>query len=263
MSHRVAITLALALIGGAGAAAGGGWDDCEGWERDRDWGRKGRFCEVREIGLAALGELAVDAAPNGGISVTAGPPDEIHIQARVSVWGESEAEAREVAAGVRILTDGGRVRAEGERRDGWSVSYRIQAPRRTDLELESHNGGISVAGVDGRLRLETHNGGLTLDSLAGEVRARTRNGGVQVVLAGDRWQGAGLDVETRNGGVSVDIPRGYSAELETGTVNGRIRIDFPVTVEGEIGRRLTTTLGDGGAPIRVVTTNGGVRIDES
>ena len=52
----------------------------------------------------------------------------------------------------------------------------------------------------------------------------------------------------------------YSAELEAGTVNGRIRIDFPVTVQGEIGRSLTTTLGAGGATIRAKTRNGGVRI---
>ena len=253
----LALTLAL-----CGTALAHGWDDCGGWQQDDDWGDKGRYCEVREVELAALAALEVDAAPNGGIKVVRGDDGEIRIEARVSVWGESESEARDIAAGIQIYTDGGRVRAESERRDKWSVSFRIHAPRRTDLDLESHNGGISVAGIEGHLKMKTHNGGLSLDSLAGDVVARTKNGGVSVTLEGNRWDGAGLDVETTNGGVKVDIPAEYSADLVTGTVNGRIKIDFPVMVEGEIGRKLTTTLGSGGAPIRVVTTNGGVKIDK-
>ena len=79
-------------------------------------------------------------------------------------------------------------------------------------------------------------------------------------LVGDFWDGTGLDVETRNGGVKLEIPEGYSAELETGTVNGRVSIDFPVTVQGQIGRQIRATLGAGGAPVRVRTTNGGVTV---
>jgi len=37
-------------------------------------------------------------------------------------------------------------------------------------------------------------------------------------------------------------------------------VDFPVEVRGRLGRRLTTTLGDGGPTVRVVTTNGGVKV---
>ena len=49
------------------------------------------------------------------------------------------------------------------------------------------------------------------------------------------------------------VPEGYSARLETGTTNGGMTVDFPVTVEGRIGRRLTTDLGTGGPPVTVVT----------
>jgi hypothetical protein len=48
--------------------------------------------------------------------------------------------------------------------------------------------------------------------------------------------------------------------LETGTTNGRINVEFPITVQGTIGRRIETTLGSGGARLRAVTTNGGVTI---
>ena len=69
-----------------------------------------------------------------------------------------------------------------------------------------------------------------------------------------------MNVETRNGGIKLTLPDPYSAELETGTTNGRVSIDFPVMVEGSIGRHFTTTLGAGGARLRAVTTNGGVTV---
>ena len=97
-------------------------------------------------------------------------------------------------------------------------------------------------------------------SRAGDVRGRTTNGGLRVELDGDEWDGEGLDVQTTNGGVSLYIPDDYSARLVTGTVNGGIRIDFPIMVQGNIGRRITTDLGNGGKTVRVTTTNGGVTV---
>lgn len=140
------------------------------------------------------------------------------------------------------------------------MSFEIHVPARSDLELKAHNGGIAVAGVTGALRMETLNGGIHLEAVNGDVVAETMNGGVHVDLTGDRWEGKGLDATTTNGGVHLRVPNGYSAHLETGTVNGGVDIDFPVMVQGKIGRRVSTDLGRGGATIRVVTTNGGVTI---
>jgi DUF4097 and DUF4098 domain-containing protein YvlB len=81
-----------------------------------------------------------------------------------------------------------------------------------------------------------------------------------VRLAGDKWRGEGLDVETTNGAVTLRIPEKYSADLETGTVNGSIHLGFPIMVQGKIGKSLEATLGDGGAPVRVKTINGGVKL---
>ncbi len=237
------------------------WQDCNGWEEDSDWGSKGRFCEIRQMNLAATGSVSIDAGQNGGISVRGAERGDIDLEVRVQVWARSEEKAVKLAREIEILTDGNRIRAQGPD-DGWATSYRLQVPRQTDLSLEAHNGGISVEEVMGQLRAETHNGGLSLAALAGDVRAETTNGGVSVELTGDTWEGSGMDVETRNGGIKVSIPQGYSAELETGTVNGRVNIDFPVTVQGQLGRSIETTLGDGGPTVRVKTKNGGVKITQ-
>ncbi len=233
----------------------------------REGDRRGRavHCEVRETTLAALPELAVDARPNGGITVEGWDRNEIRVRARVRTQARTEAEARELASEVRVHTDAGRIASEGPRnldwdRRGWSVSYEVFVPRRTDLGLTSTNGGLRVTAVEGEMELSSTNGGISLQRVAGEVRGRTTNGGLDVRLAGDRWNGRGLELETTNGSVTLTLPEGYSARLETRTVNGGTRVDFPVTVQGRNGRRVEADLGSGGPLIRIETTNGAVRV---
>ena len=129
-----------------------------------------------------------------------------------------------------------------------------------DLDLETMNGGIGIEDVEGAMRLRATNGGISLDHVGGDVRGKTENGGLQITLDGSRWRGGGLDVQTSNGGVELFVPTGYSAQLETGTVNGGFTVDFPISVQGRLSQRLTTQLGGGGATIRAMTTNGGVAI---
>jgi hypothetical protein len=235
------------------------------WCRDEHWGRdREGFCEVREFTLSASGGVVhVDASPNGGITVEGGPRADILVQARVIATADSEARARDIARAVRVNVAGNTVDATGPRsedREGWHVSYRLFTPTQASLNLRTVNGGISVMDVEGRIEVRTTNGGVKLTRLAGDVQGRTTNGGVNVDLDGATWRGEGLDVQTQNGGVKLSIPSDYSARLETGTVNGRIRVDFPVTVQGRIDRDLETTLGAGGPLVRVRTTNGGVNI---
>jgi DUF4097 and DUF4098 domain-containing protein YvlB len=141
------------------------------------------------------------------------------------------------------------------------VSYRLTVPARTDLDLRSYNGGITLTGVRGRTEFTTTNGGVHVSDAGGSVHGRTTNGGVKVALSGTRWDGEGLDVTTTNGGVVLEVPADFNAHLEAGTVNGGIHIDFPVRVQGRLDRQLSTDLGSGGPTIRAVTTNGGVRVN--
>jgi DUF4097 and DUF4098 domain-containing protein YvlB len=236
------------------------------WDDDDDDEHRSH-CEVREERLAP-GPLNVDAGRNGGIRVASWDENSTRIQAVVQTHARSEDRAREIANGVQIQTAGGQVRSVGPdsadlgRREGWSVSFRINVPRQTDLSLSASNGGITIEGVSGNIEFSTRNGGVRLRDLAGWVHGRTTNGGLNVMLSGQRWDGNGLDVETTNGGVNLAIPDGYSADLETRTVNGGFRTEYPIVLQGELTTRrgITTRLGSGGAPLRVRTTNGGVRI---
>ena len=95
------------------------------------------------------------------------------------------------------------------------------------------------------------------------MRGSTTNGGLVIELSGDRWDGESMDVSTTNGGVIMSVPENYSARVETGTVNGSVNIEFPVTVQGRITRQLALNLGSGGAMVKAMTTNGGVNLRSS
>jgi hypothetical protein len=236
--------------------------DDKGWCRESEERDPGlSFCEVREISLPSSGAIRVDASPNGGIDAQGSDRTDVRVRARVSARAD-DGSAREIAAAVKVEA-GETIRATGPRGDrhaSWSVTYKVSVPARSDLDLRSTNGGISISGVHGHVAFETMNGGVSLEKVGGDVRGRTTNGGLSVRLDGAAWRGSGLDVSTTNGGVEIEVPEGYNAHLETGTVNGHLRTDIPLVVKGDVGRRLSSDLGQGGATVRAVTTNGGVAI---
>ena len=267
ISFVLATTLAVAVPHLAPAAAEyQGVQADRGWCSDDNYGDdRARHNEVREFSVPASGAtMTVDAAPNGGISVEGEARGDIQVRACVSATATTPEEARALAQRVEVTATANRVGADGPRslgrRESWHVSYQLVVPSRTSMSLQTTNGGISLSDVEGEIDFRTVNGGVTLKRLAGNVRGRTSNGGIDVELDGATWNGDGLQVETQNGGVKMAIPSNYSARLETGTVNGRMNIDFPVTVQGRIGRTIDTQLGSGGPLIRVRTSNGGVNI---
>jgi hypothetical protein len=258
------VAAALSATAGAQPRTAGFGRSADAWCGDwQDSGDRARHCEVQEATIGAAGPIEVDASPNGGIRVRGGDRGDVLVRARIVASADTSADARALASGVRIQTDGGRVRAEGPAAGGdahWSVSFEIEVPRNAQLALTTRNGGISLDDFYGTATFTAMNGGVTLANVGGDIRGGTTNGGVTVDLAGPRWNGAGLDVHTRNGGVRLMLPDGFSGELEVGTTNGRLNIEMPITVQGTIGRHITTTLGSGGPPVRAITTNGGVTV---
>ena len=232
----------------------------ENWYNDRLVGN----CEIREQTLATSGgTIGIDGKQNGGVSVKGWDQNQILVRARVQTGAPTAAEAQALGQQVRIETGGAKIFASGpENRQNyhWDVSYEVFVPRRADLSVETHNGGIAIADVNGRIEFTALNGGVVLKRVGGAVKGSTTNGGLVVELSGDRWDGDSLDVSTTNGGVIMSVPENYSAHLETGTVNGGVTVDFPVTVQGRLTKQIALNLGSGGATVRAMTTNGGVHL---
>jgi hypothetical protein len=242
-------------------------ESCENnWNGDRD---RGRACEVRDIPVRLSGRsIEIDGRTNGGIHVEGWDGDSVRVTARIQANADDDAAARALLKEIKFVSDGRGVRADGPSssssrysdRGGWSASYVVWVPRRFDLSLEAHNGALRVNRVAGKMDLRTTNGSVALSEVGGDVHARTQNGSLRVELSGARWEGTGLDAETQNGSVRLSVPDRYAALLETGTVNGRINTEIPITVQGRISRRLSVPLNGGGPTVRAITTNGSVTI---
>jgi hypothetical protein len=226
-------------------------------------GDRAGFKELREMTIPASGSVSVDGGKNGSVRVRGENRADILVRACVQAWANSADGARAVAQSVRVST-AGTIKADNGSTENWAVSFEVLVPRNTDLNLRATNGGVSIAGVEGNLEFETTNGGVNLQEIAGNVKGRTTNGGVKVLLSGNGWKGSGLDVQTSNGGVQLTMPENYAANIETGTVNGGfttdiVGLDFQRD-ERQRAVRINTPINGGGAPVRVTTTNGGVRI---
>jgi hypothetical protein len=260
--RRLLIT--LAVLSAPSLASAQDTDDNEWLENCRNgrWnGRRPTVCEVQVQRMAARDVIRVRPGQNGAVQIIADDRRDIEVHARLQASSDSRNEASAIMRDVRVDL-GSTISTSGPQRDHdahWSVSFVIYVPRETNLDLQTNNGPISVKNVVGRMELSANNGPISLWGVGGDVRANTQNGPLQVYLTGTRWNGAGLDAETQNGPLQLAIPENYNAQLETGTVNGPMESDFPITVTLNGRRnwkRFNTTLGSGGPRIRAVTTNG-------
>ncbi|MFN0141671.1 MAG: hypothetical protein ACKVQW_16485 [Pyrinomonadaceae bacterium] len=240
---------------------------------NNNWSHNGResVSELREVTIPASGTIRVDGRQNGGISIKGDDRSDILVRSCVQAWSESVESAKSKLSDIKINTSG-TIKAEGSDDNHWSVSFELIVPRSSNVNLTAKNGGISIYGIDGDAEFVTQNGGVFLSNVAGNFKGRTTNGGVYVKLSGSGWKGSGLDVTTTNGGVNIHLPENYAANIETATVNGGFSTDVPALKQlrdesddkwGHRPVKINTSLNGGGASVRVVTTNGGVRISNA
>ena len=223
------------------------------------------LCEVRSIILPLAGDRMDVASTNGAIHIVGENRKDIALTVRVTAHASGKDAVQQLVQQVKIIIDG-TIHDEGPQasgifsRSGYSASYTLHVPLHFASKVDSLNGGIDIEQVEGTLRLHTTNGGIKLTEVRGDVQAHTVNGGIKASLGGDPWQGSGFTAKTVNGGVHLVVPEHCSAHLTADTVNGGISVNFPVTVQGAIGRHLDTNLGQGGPTIHLQTVNGGISV---
>ena len=245
------------------AAAQSNDDWCNETRRNNDDDRES-FCEVRQFTLGAGGGVTAETS-NGSIRVTGERRNDILVRALVFSHARTEARAREIAKDITI-SQSGSIRAEGPRtgnREGWYVSFRIQAPQSSNIDLTSSNGSLAAVDVRGTLKLRTSNGSIRLEGVGGNVMADTSNGSVNATLAGSRWEGDALDISTSNGSIRLGVPENFNARVVASTNNGSINFGFPVMMQGNVGgrsRNIDTTIGSGGPTLRLRTSNGSISV---
>jgi hypothetical protein len=177
--------------------------------------------------------LTITAEHNGGIQVTTWDKPEFSFKLCKQIATDDENEGRKLLAETRLEINGSKISVQSPDEDDYSVGtvLLVKAPRNADLNLNVHNGGVSLTnfigtaeahaengGISfrrstGKLTAQAQNGGISIKDCGGDVTAKVENGGLLLALA-DRWEGKGLEAHARNGGLVVSVPKTFAGGLE-------------------------------------------------
>lgn len=248
---------------------------------------------------------------DGRTQLTAHAGNEVIVRAIKEVRrADSQAEAERVAqkVSVRIEQVGNRIEVETKYPKNFSwgrgpqvyVHIEISAPERSNADVKSVDGNLTVNGIEGRLQLKTVDGDLAVTDCSGEihagsvdgnaelrgvagkveartvdgdldvegilsgVRAKSTDGNITIRVHSDSVMDGDWSLATTDGSIRVEIPEGFGANLDVRVSDGNIESDHPLTVEGKISdQRLQGALYGGGHQLSIRTSDGSVELKKS
>ena len=179
------------------------------------------------------------------------------------------------------------------------VDYVVMVPRGTDLALTVENGNVWVAGgcngvyvegnnsdvevqqASGPVSVKTTNGRIRVLDSAGETTLETVNGNIHAGMRGGTLQAstitgaiitrilapevASCDLTSLNGGITLVMSEGCSAEVSAATNRGTVRLDAGLSVSAGILKRRTVlgVIGDGATKLSMNSMNGDIVLQRS
>jgi DUF4097 and DUF4098 domain-containing protein YvlB len=210
--HRIVLRdMVRTLRPGAYQGRNNGPEQTERFSRKVKIGRDGRF---------SLNNIA------GDIVVTAGPSDEVSIEAVKKTRGDKSELANvqitvdDRAGRVDVRTEYEQNRTDRNRRtDHVSVDYTVTVPASASVDVHSISGSVKVTGVHGPLRAETISGTITVSDAPKLEAAKSVSGNVSLTgIASD----GDLSASSVSGNVTA---KGVKARgLDLGIISGDINV---------------------------------------
>lgn len=168
------------------------------------WGESFSFSEEVAAGMPVKpGSLVKINNYRGNVEIHAEETGEIRVVAKKSVRASTDAEAERVAKDVSVTVrevPGGievrpELKDEGYRRV--RVDMEIHVPKSVTIEAETDRGGITAAGIAGRLRISSARGDVEVRDAGNEVSVELKGGDVRIqgVQGPVRISGRGSEIE--------------------------------------------------------------------
>jgi DUF4097 and DUF4098 domain-containing protein YvlB len=132
-----------------------------------------------------------------------------------------------------------------------------------DLRAHTGDGAIALDQVNGALDVDTGDGSITASGTFSSVRARSGDGHVTIHADTASAATGDWDIVTGDGSVTLEVPDGFSGELDAHTGDGRVRLqDITVSnATGELSKHTVRgTLGSGGHTVRLRTGDGSITL---
>jgi len=199
---------------------------------------------------------------------------EVRVPARCRVWVktgyEAEVDVSGVTGGLDLNIVGGRVRVVGSPRE-----LNIEAMdgdvdvtgSPTWMRAKSASGRIILRGAPEDVALSTVSGAIVVDATAGGGGGGVARGKFESVTGDVRFGGAParggtLDFDTHSGAIDLRLPPRVDADVDVTTVAGTVdnALSAARPVADMRNKRLTLSLGEGGAHVGVRTFKGTVRL---
>ncbi len=211
---------------------------------------------------------------NGKVSAEPAEGVEVIVEGRRTAKARSDEMAKEMLAKLEIREEIGestvRVESRPPRTSGFGgheIEWTIKVPKGVIVDLRTTNGGVRLSDLSNEIHARTTNGGVRGENITASVIAASAvNGGVEFNLGSPLIATASVDLETVNGGVTLELPADSQATIAARCVNGGVRVDnLDINVEEQATdfdrrRRLNGTMNGGGANVKMNTTNGGIRL---
>ena len=177
------------------------------------------------------------------IAVTLGVPREADIDVRT---GDGSVSAQPVSGRVSIFTGDGSITAEG---------------LHGNIRLHTGDGSIRATGLEGRLEADTGDGHMDIRGRFELLDLSTGDGGIAAEVENGSILSGAWSLRSGDGGITLRVPEGLNADLDAHTGDGRINLDFPITVAGSISHsNVRGKLGAGGPPLKLRTGDGSIRL---
>ena len=265
------------------------------------WREKAEDVETRRLPAPRSGAVRIDNA-NGRTRVVGEDRADVEIVMRKVARAESAEAAEALARGIRLdaREDPGGLVLGFEIPGRWNrrgfVDVELHVPRGLRVDVAAANGRVCVQGLRSAVRCKSSNGTVRIEDVVGDISVATSNAKVKTVCTCGRLRArssngkieledhrGSVDASTSNGMIHCDLDELGAEGVVLATSNGRISLDLPDDVDGDVdlrvdngtirtqrdiagagsersGGRLRGTLGRGGVPIRARVSNGSISV---
>src|SRR4051812_31557231 len=235
--------------------------------------------EVRRFGYG--GTVTVVGAPQGSIIVEGWPKNEVDLTAEIQVQGATEDDMARMAAvtgfvfdddsnHLSLITTGIHDKAYLHKVDKkfpktllsmpWKIDYHLKVPIDTDLEINGGTTVISVDGVEGALRVNAPQAKVDLTLTGRTANVIVGGGTINFLVSARSWRGSGVDVQLAAGELNVQLPAGFSGDIDADILRtGKVVNDYGVEARERLSvneKSVHGRAGAGGAYLKFTVGDG-------